>query len=213
MIVERGFEAEVLMSKRNVHWSLVALCGNLFFLPLCMSQQSAGGVSSSAPQQALTPVQQAYRKYTERRSSLRAKGGEVFDAEMAREKAGDCKDAKTQADFDYCYGEQLAITEKNLDSFEQVIRGLQAGEPKTTEELAKQPAGPPGQELSPEQFAAEFNAVEKAWHNYRDLACKAAFHQFEGGSGAPSFEMECELKLTRDHMRELHMIYGEDLYM
>jgi len=41
------------------------------------------------------------------------------------------------------------------------------------------------------------------------LACSATHHQFDGGSGGPSFEMQCRLMLARDHMRELKMIYGE----
>jgi uncharacterized protein YecT (DUF1311 family) len=59
----------------------------------------------------------------------------------------------------------------------------------------------------------EFDALEKAWQQFRELACTAAFHQFDGGSGESSFQIECELKLTRDHMRELDLIYGSDLHL
>jgi uncharacterized protein YecT (DUF1311 family) len=204
---------EGFMLKGCAHLSLAGIFAGLFFLPLCIGQQGAGGSGPSPQEKALTPAQRAYRQYKERRTGLRAKGKDVFDAEMAREKAGDCKDANNQAEFNVCFGKVLTITERNLDSMEQVIRGLQAGVPKTTEEAAQLPTGHAGAEPSPQQLAAQFDGVEKAWRGYREVACEAAFNQFYGGSGAPSFQMECELKLTRDHMRELWMIYGEDLYM
>jgi uncharacterized protein YecT (DUF1311 family) len=67
---------------------------------------------------------------------------------------------------------------------------------------------PGGPALTPKELSDEFERVEKAWQEYRETACTAAFHQFSGGTGGPSFEGQCELKLTRDHMRELDMIYG-----
>jgi uncharacterized protein YecT (DUF1311 family) len=66
--------------------------------------------------------------------------------------------------------------------------------------------------LTQEQLVAEFDRVEEVWERYRESACRAAFHQFAGGTGGPSFEMQCQLKVTRDHMRELDMIYGADLH-
>jgi uncharacterized protein YecT (DUF1311 family) len=72
--------------------------------------------------------------------------------------------------------------------------------------------GMAGPSLSGEQLATEFERVEQSWRQYREVACAAAQHQWEGGTGGPSFEMECELKLARDHLRELHMIYGQELH-
>jgi hypothetical protein len=70
-----------------------------------------------------------------------------------------------------------------------------------------------GPTLSPKQHVAEFRKVEQSWRHYQKAACTAAFHQFDGGTGGPSFELECELKLDRSHMHELDMIYGEDLHL
>jgi hypothetical protein len=72
--------------------------------------------------------------------------------------------------------------------------------------------GPAGPVLSQGQLVAEFDQVEKIWGKYLESACQTAFHQFAGGTGGHSFEMQCRLKLTRDHMRELDMIYGSDLH-
>jgi hypothetical protein len=48
----------------------------------------------------------------------RSQAKQVFDTEMSRENAGDCPDAKTDYDFNVCYGKQLTITDQNLKSYE-----------------------------------------------------------------------------------------------
>jgi len=198
------------MLTTNSHPILTAICLAIFLSPICIAQQTPD--NQPAPKKPLTPEQQAYRQWTEKHSSLQAQGKQIFSAEIAREQVGDCKDANTTADFDNCYGDQLTITDQNLTRFEAVIRALQAGPPQDpAEATAQTPAS--GQQLSPQQLAHEFDNVEQLWRQYRDTACKAAFHQFDGGSGAASFEMQCELKLTRDHMRELDTIYGVDLHL
>jgi uncharacterized protein YecT (DUF1311 family) len=163
-----------------------------------------------AQQKELTPQQKAYRDYEARRSILQAQGKQILDAEAAREKAGDCPDAQTDEDFNSCFGKQVTIADQHLASFESVIRGLQAPTPGDSENGSTGIAGPV---LTPAQFLTEFDQLEESWRRYRGQACTAAFHQFEGGTGGPSFEMQCKLQLTRDHIRELNMIYGEDLHM
>ena len=79
--------------------------------------------------------------------------------------------------------------------------------------IFQQPPALRGVTLLPKQHVAEFRKAEQSWRQYRDTACTAAFHQFDGGTGGPSFELECELKLDRSHMHELDMIYGEDLHL
>ena len=153
----------------------------------------------------------------EKRQRLQAQARQIFNAEMAREKAGDCPEAQTTADFNICFGDQGTITEQNLTTFEGIIRELNAPEPplpgQTAAETNQPVIGPAGPSLTPEQFLTEFNHVEEVWRNYRETACTAAYHQFNGGTGGPSFEGQCELTLTRDHMRELDMIYGMDLHL
>ena len=74
-------------------------------------------------------------------------------------------------------------------------------------------AGSAGQERMPAQYAAEFDGVENAWRQFRELACRAAFHQFDGGTGASGFQIPCEPKLTRDLVFELDLIDGSDLHL
>jgi uncharacterized protein YecT (DUF1311 family) len=167
-----------------------------------------GQQSQSAGQRPLTPEQQAYRQWDARHQQLKDQGKQIFDAEMAREKAGDCPDANTTDDFNTCYGKQLDATEASLKSFEATIHGLLEPPPKMPGERAAPPPSAGGIPTAAQDIA-EFESVEQSWRAYRDQACAAAFHQFQGGTGAPSFELECRLQLTRDHMRELKMIYGE----
>ena len=55
---------------------------------------------------------------------------------------------------------------------------------------------------------ATLQASEKAWQIYRDTIVKATHGSWPNGTGAPGFAGEVHLSLVRDHMRELHEIYG-----
>jgi uncharacterized protein YecT (DUF1311 family) len=154
---------------------------------------------------AAAPSPHAYQQWDTTQQRLKVQGKQIFDAEMAREKAGDCPASQTTSDFNDCFGKQLTRADESLRSYEASIQSLMApppGPPDPSDPELPQPR-------TPEQDRAEFDQVEQSWKQYRDLACTAALHQFDGGSGGPSFEMECRLKLTRNHMRELAMIYGE----
>lgn len=188
----------------------VALCGGFIFLQPCIAQQSL-----PRPAKVLTPehkvFQQQSKEYAAKRVKLQTQAKQIFDAEMAREKAGDCPEAQTTYDFNICFGKQAATTDQNLKSFEGIIRELNAPPPQMPGTPDADMPGIAGISLTPEHLLAEFDRVEQNWRQYRETACTAAFHQFEGGTGGPSFELQCELTLARSHMRELEMIYGMDL--
>jgi uncharacterized protein YecT (DUF1311 family) len=190
-------------------WAVI-LCASFVLPPLLLGQQGPAIAKKDS-----TPEQETQRQYEAKHHALQAQAKQVFDTEMAREKAVDCPDAKSDYDFNACFGKQLTITDQNLKSYEGFIRELMAPPPQ----MPGQPAvetNPPangiaGPVLSPADFAHEFESVEQSWGQYREVACAAAFHQFEGGTGGPSFQLECKLKLARDHMRELSLIYGGEL--
>jgi uncharacterized protein YecT (DUF1311 family) len=167
----------------------MALCVSVFVQPLIFGQQLPN------------------------RQSLQAQAKQVFDAEMAREKAGDCPDAQNTADFDNCFADRLTLADQSLKRYEDIIRELTDPSPQENNHPQEATPGIAGPTLTPQQHLAEFDRIEESWHHYTTVACKAAFHQFEGGTGGPSFEEQCELKLTRDHIRELDMIYGSDLHL
>ena len=195
----------------------ITVCLIYCFLPQSLAQQTADQPNVTSAKKVLTPEQKVYqeqdREWMERRHSLQAEAKEIFDSEMTAEKAGDCPDAKTTYDFNVCLGNVLTAADQNLKSFEQSIRDLQAPSPHMAGAPEAPANGIAGPVLTPEQLTAEFDSVEELWRQYRTMACTAAFHQFGGGTGGPSFEAQCELKLTRDHMRELDMIYGGDLHL
>ena len=51
-------------------------------------------------------------------------------------------------------------------------------------------------------------ATEKAWKKYEDSALKATQAAWSDGSGASGFYSQVYLLLVRDHMRDLHEIFG-----
>jgi uncharacterized protein YecT (DUF1311 family) len=55
----------------------------------------------------------------------------------------------------------------------------------------------------------ELDQLEASWRAYEKRLCTAAFHQYQGGTIAPSKQMSCELTATRMHIRELGRILGD----
>ena len=198
----------------------VTLCASLVTAGICSPRQE--GAKRSSPDLANAKQPRQGDKRQEWRQALQAQAKQIIDAEAERERSGDCTSANSTVEFDHCFSQSLEETAANLKNFDGVIRQLQSGPPQMSVSADKTPtgptgaagsAGPAGPELTPAQHAAEFDRLESIWQQYRELACTAAFHQFEGGTGAPSFQMQCELKLTRDHLRELDLIYGIDLHL
>jgi uncharacterized protein YecT (DUF1311 family) len=167
-----------------------------------------GQQAPSGPKK-VTPEQQNYqdpvKQFWAERERLQVTAKQAFDAEMAQEKAGDCTDAGTGYDLNVCANKALAATNQNLKAYAGAIReilGLKmpdAGFPAH--------AGPDGMPTTPEQDVAEFDRIEQARRLYIDAVCTAAHHQYGGGTGGPSAELVCRVRLTRGHMKELDGIY------
>jgi uncharacterized protein YecT (DUF1311 family) len=119
---------------------------------------------------------------------LRAEAKAAFDREMAREKAGDCKDANTMREIHICLSRQYEITFENYKQFTGVIRALLAS-----------------------QGQPEFDQAEAAWQKYREAQCAAAYALFKGGTIAPGTQLSCNLLLVRSHLRELAAVYDSTL--
>ena len=205
------------MSYRNSRRLAMYLFGIMILLPLSFGQQSEPQTGTARPKKVLTPEQKVYqqqwKEYMAKRQSLQAQAKQVFESEMLREKAGDCPDANSTYEFNICYGNQVTITDQNLKSYEGIIQDLMAPMPQMPGKSADNMPGPAGPSFTPEQILEEFDHVEEVWRQYRETACTAAYHQFNGGTGGPSFQMECQLSLARDHMRELDRVYGHDLHL
>ena len=205
------------MRNGNVRRFTLLLLGILLLPPCSIGQQSQAQSATAKPRKVLTTEQKVYqeqwREYMAKRHNLQAQAKQVFESEMLREKAGDCPDANSTYEINVCYTSQVTITEQNLKSYEVTIRDLMAPMPQLPGNPTSSMPGPAGPTLTPDHVLEQFDRVEEVWRQYSDTACTAAFHQFEGGTGGPSFQMECQLKLARDHMRELDMVYGSDLHL
>src|ERR1017187_9483019 len=103
-----------------------------------------GQQAPSGPKRALTHEQQDLQQQVKQagaeRGDLRNEGQQAFDAEMAREKAGDCPDAHNNRDFLMCYEKVLAAADQHLKTYAEMIRDMLS---RRGSDLNGQPA-PPG---------------------------------------------------------------------
>jgi hypothetical protein len=168
-----------------------------------------GQQARSGPKTVLTPEQPALQQPVKQagadRGNLRNAGQEAFDAEMAREKAGDCPDAHGNYEFIMCYEKALTAAAQHLKTYQEIIRDLlsRRGSDANGQPAPPAPAGP----FTSAQLVAEFDHLEQVWHPYLDAACTAAFHQFGAGTGGASSADACSLRFMRSHMRDLDGIY------
>ena len=178
------------------------------FFPFVFAVFAWGQQPSSKLQKILTPEQQALQQQSkqidDRRKELRSAAKQAFNAEMSKEKSGDCPNSTTTSDFDDCYSKAETDTGKNFKAYEDAIRNIE-GLPSPSASSSPVPL------FTPNRDTTDFDQMEQRWAAYRDAACAAFGHQWEGGSGRASAEMECHLRLTRAHMRELDYLYTTDL--
>lgn len=174
---------------------------------------AANGQQAKSPRNYSTPQWQAYwrqlREYEAKRPLLQARAKKIFDAEMARAKAGDCTGPASTYDTDVCYEKQVGITDQNLKQYEKIIRELISSAPDTPGGPRRGPSGP---SLTSAQSTDEFDNMERVWYQYRTVACRAARAEVAGGTAAPMYQMQCRIDLDRSHMRELDSIYWLELH-
>lgn len=143
-----------------------------------------------------------------RRNELRAAAQTALNAEMSREKTGDCPDATTTRAQEECLGAEMRKTEADYAAFAGAIRAMLGLSYSTSTQPVSGPTGTP---LTPEQRVAEFDRLEAESKAYREMAAKAAFDQYKGGTLAPVFSLEAAQKLLRLHLQEMAFLYGEEL--
>jgi uncharacterized protein YecT (DUF1311 family) len=56
---------------------------------------------------------------------------------------------------------------------------------------------------------ASLREAERTWISYRDIQCKAAAQQYEGGSAAPMIYSQCLTTLTEHRTADIKSIYEE----
>jgi hypothetical protein len=144
----------------------------------------------------------------QRRDELRTAAQTALNAEMAREKAGDCPDATTTRAQEECLGAEMRKTDASYAAFASAIRAMLGLSYSTSTQPSSGPTGIP---LTPEQRVAEFDRLEAESKAYREAAAKVAFDQYKGGTLAPVFSLEAAQKLLRLHLQEMAFVYGNEL--
>jgi uncharacterized protein YecT (DUF1311 family) len=79
-----------------------------------------------------------------------------------------------------------------------------------TDDLARaQKQGDQKQIKYEETTIASLREAERTWISYRDIQCKAATQQYEGGSMAPMIYSQCLATLTEHRTADLKSIYED----
>ena len=155
-----------------------------------------------------TDARGQYEQWREQRNALRVQAQTALDSETTRGKAKMCPQANNTREWEICLAAEGATTQANYDAFAGAIRAMIALAPPSHSQPT---SGPQGLPRSTNELVAQFDLLEAESKQYRKDAARAAFDQFEGGSGAPPFELEAEVRLLRLHMQEIAFLYGEEL--
>jgi uncharacterized protein YecT (DUF1311 family) len=79
-----------------------------------------------------------------------------------------------------------------------------------TDDLARaQKEGDQKQTKYEETAIASLKEAERTWISYRDIQCKAAAQQYEGGSIAPMIYSQCLTTITEHRTADLKSIYED----
>ncbi len=172
------------------------------------------GQNTARPKKVLTPEQQEFQQkvasYMIQRKSLQEQAAKAFDAEMAREKAGDCKNVSNTRDIEICLGKETEITETNYSAFTGAIRELLSlSYPEFSRPDASVPTEAPP---NAGDLVKEFDALQTAWQQYRKIGINATYTQYKGGRLATALSATMSQDLVRSHMRELSSIYDGPLH-
>jgi uncharacterized protein YecT (DUF1311 family) len=174
----------------------------LIFIACCV------GVFAQSTSGKQTP-QEEWKAYQAQSALFREQVTAAFDREMARQKAGDCREATTTYAIGECLAKETETTTMNYKEYTGALRSLLGLVYPGGETLAQGPSGKP---LTSKELVKEFDTAEAAWQQYREAICRAAADQFLGGT---IFYLEggyCQLMLVRSHMRELDTIYNMRLH-
>lgn len=109
-----------------------------------------------------------------------------------------------QRQMDECAGFEYKQADEHLNKvYRKMVRYL-------TDDLARaQKQGDQNQVKYEETAIRSLKEAERAWISYRDIQCKAAAQQYEGGSMAPMIYAQCLTALTEHRTADLKSIYED----
>ena len=100
----------------------------------------------------------------------------------------------TTVGWEQCLGKEVEFTEIHLNAFLEAVRGILADE-----DGGAAGTGSPGK---PKELDL-LNNGDRARREYKKNLCELAFAGFDGGTGAPSAELECEYRLDREYVKQV----------
>lgn len=113
-----------------------------------------------------------------------------------------CAASITQLDMDTCYAQQFKDADLNLN---HIYRAALVALEKELDEAHKRSAN---DELASDSAAIlDLKAAQDAWIKYRDLHCKAAGQQVQGGSIQPTVISQCMTLVTNHRVEEIRAAY------
>jgi uncharacterized protein YecT (DUF1311 family) len=133
----------------------------------------------------------------------------VWDREMAREKSGDCPPSMSNMEYSVCMGKEVEVSKNNLREYSGMFREIFFLKPPPIPGLGGPISGPTGTPPTKEEMVTRFDHIEANWQKYQAAMCDLATDKTRGGTMASYVGSVCELKLIRNHMRELGGILGD----
>lgn len=157
-----------------------------------------------------TPEQKVFQsemsQYRSQREAWRLKARAALNAEMDREKRGDCRAAQSTVAVEQCLSTEIKSTQENYTVFAKAIRAMLALSVPTMSGQSPS-SGPTGTPATPNDNVTEFDKLEAESKQYREHATTAAYNQYKGGTAAPVAEAEAEQRLLRLHLQEIAFLY------
>jgi uncharacterized protein YecT (DUF1311 family) len=120
----------------------------------------------------------------------------------AAEYTDPCAANAMQVDFDTCYADQFKLTDQDLNHLYR--NTLLAFEADIADAQKRSDQG----QLSYDATAiGNLKAAQAEWVKYRDLHCRAAGQQLQGGSIQPIVVNKCMILVTRHRIDEIRAAY------
>lgn len=121
---------------------------------------------------------------------------------LAPEYTDPCAANATTVDFDTCYADQFKLTDQDLNHlYRNTVLAFEA-------DIADAQKRSDQSQLTYDATAiADLKAAQAQWVKYRDLECRAAGQQLQGGSIQPIIVNKCMILVTRHRIDEIRAAY------